>query len=500
MFIMTDDDLQVAIERMRLAGTDLAGYEMKSAAGGFPKSTADSISAFANTSGGAIVFGIVEGKGFHAVRDLDVKMIQSGCAHAARELVEPPQAVDIRVLEFEGCPVVVVNVQGAPVREKPVYVKKLGLANGSYVRTGDGDHKMSRYEIDRFIENQQRVARNDIAIVPDATLADLDESLLAGWLANARTTTLDRSIGAGDEDLMANRRVVAADDEGVLRPTLAGLLALGRYPQMFYPRLNIVFTSYPSSRKGEPGASGARFVDTVNIEGPIPEMVVNAVRAVSRNMKHGAVVRGSVREDVPDYPLAAIREAVANALIHRDYSPDSQGTPVTIDLYPDRLEVSNPGGLFGAMTIDKLGSSGATASRNQFLARILEDVPYTDFDGRTGRVVENRGSGYPTIDRELKAASLESPIVDSTLDGFVFEIRNTKLAEGGPQGRVGMVAEAAIREYLSKRDSASAAEIALVLGVSPKTARMRLNALIDEGVVEAIGAKTSPKRAYRLPR
>lgn len=280
------------------------------------------------------------------------------------------------MLEFEGCPVVVVNVQGAPVREKPVYVKKLGLANGSYVRTGDGDHKMSRYEI-------------------------------------------DRSIGASDEDLMANRRVVAADDEGVLRPTLAGLLALGRYPQMFYPRLNIVFTSYPSSRKGEPGASGARFVDTVNIEGPIPEMVVNAVRAVSRN---------------------------------------------------------------------------------QFLARILEDVPYTDFDGRTGRVVENRGSGYPTIDRELKAASLESPIVDSTLDGFVFEIRNTKLAEGDPQGRVDMAAEAAILEYLSKRDSASTAEIALALGVSSKTARMRLNALIDEGVVEAIGAKTSPKRAYRLPR
>lgn len=229
MFIASNEELAAAIERMRLAGTDLAECELKSAAGGFPKSTSETISAFANTLGGSLVFGISEKGGFHAVDGLDVKLVQSGCAHAARELAEPPVVASILVLEFEGRPVVVVNVPEAPASQKPCCVKKLGRMNGSFIRTGDGDHRMSLYEIDRFIENQRRSARNDAVIVRDATVEDLDENLLSGWLSRVRETTLGRS-GTSDEDLMANRRVIAADDDGCLRPTLAGLLALGKYP------------------------------------------------------------------------------------------------------------------------------------------------------------------------------------------------------------------------------------------------------------------------------
>lgn len=283
--------------------------------------------------------------------------------------------VDIMVLEFESKPVVVVNVPEAPPREKPCYVKKLGQRLGSYIRTGDGDHKMSSYEIDRYIENQYRSARNDAVVVEGATIDDFDQELLAGWLSHVRSTTLGRSAALSDEELMANRRVVSLDAEGVLRPTVAGIMALGFSPQQFFPRANIVFTAYPTPKKGEVGRAGERFSDSVDIDGPIPIMVVDAVRAASRNMKHGAIVKGALRENVPDYPLAAVREAVANALMHRDYSRDALGTPVMIDLYPDRMELSNPGGLFGSLTVERLGQRGATASRNQFLARILEDVP-----------------------------------------------------------------------------------------------------------------------------
>lgn len=499
MFITNDEELAAAVERMRAAGTDLAEFELKSAAGGFPKSTADSISSFANTSGGAIVFGIQEKGGFHAV-DIDVKRIQSGSAQAARELVEPPQAVDVLVLRFEEKPVVVVNVPEAPVKEKPCYVKKLGQMLGSYIRTGDGDHKMSVYEIDRFIENQYRVAKNDIAVVEDATLSDLDPELLAGWLSHARTATLGRASAMTDEELMTNRRVASRDNEGTLRPTIAGLLALGSYPQAFLPRLNVVFTAYPTPHKGEPGLRGERFADSANIDGPIPAMVLESIRAASRNMRHGAIVKGGLRENMPDYPLAIIREAVANALMHRDYSVDAQGTPVTIDLYPDRLEISNPGGLFGALTIDKLGKGGATASRNQFLARILEDVPYTDYDGTVGRVVENRGSGYPTINRELGNALMPEPIAHSSLDGFdiMFRHRRMTVQEGKEYSRSNV--EDAIISYLSERESASSADIARASGLSVKTVRRYISRLLDSGAIDAIGSMNSPNRRYRINR
>lgn len=239
-------------------------------------------------------------------------------------------------------------------------------------------------------------------------------------------------------------------------------------------------------------------MDSANVDGPIPQMVVETVRAVSRNMKHGAIVRGALRENVPDYPLPAVREAVANALMHRDYSVDGQGTPVLVDMYPDRLEVSNPGGLFGSLTVDRLGERGGTASRNQFLARILEDVPYTDYDGSTGRVVENRGSGIPTINRELADALMERPIVRSTLDGFDITFRHRRMTEAEGAGySKGNMAEAVLT-YFSEHESASTSEVAKASGTSTKTALRYIKALLDEGLLEPIGTKNSPKRRYRL--
>lgn len=186
-------------------------------------------------------------------------------------------------------------------------------------------------------------------------------------------------------------------------------MALGSYPQKCFPRLNVVFSCYPQSEKGALSPQGKRFEDIANLDGPIPQMIADALRAVSRNIKHGAIVKGALREDVPDYPLDVVREAVANALMHRDYSFDGQDEPVMIELYPDRLEISNPGGLYGSLTVDQLGQRGGTASRNQALARILEEVPYTDIDGRRGHVVENRGTGYPIIRNALADALMASP-------------------------------------------------------------------------------------------
>lgn len=496
--ITTDDELARAVERMRMAGTDVAEYELKAAGDGFPKSVAESVSAFANTGGGTVVLGIREGRGFHPAEGFSARASQERCAQVVREDVAPALAADVRVLEFEGSPVVVMNVPEVAARQKPCYVRKLGQRNGSFVRTGDGDHKMTPYEIDRFIENQLMSARNDAAVVPDAVMGDLDPELLAGWLATARTSSFGRADAVDDETLLANRRIIAEDGAGVMRPTLAGLLALGSYPQKFFPRLNVVFTSYPTGEKGAPSPQGKRFEDTANLDGPIPQMLVDALRAVSRNIRHGAIVKGALREDVPDYPLDAVREAVANALMHRDYSAEGQGEPVMVDLFPDRLEVSNPGGLYGSLTVDRLGQRGSTVSRNQFLSRVLEDVPYVDVDGKKGRVVENRGSGYPTIRGALAAALMDAPVIDNSLDGFriIFRHRSMTEQEGALYSKANV--EEAILSYVAEHSSASTSEIARAAGVSPKTVRGYVNSLIAKGLLEGIGSQNSPKRRYRL--
>lgn len=497
MPITTDDELRLAVEQMRSYGTDTALYELKSARGGFPSDAAETFSAFANTTGGTIIFGIQE-RSFHPVGEFDAKATQAHCAQVARELMEPPLAAEVLVLTFEQAPVVVVNVPEADKHQKPCFVRKQGRIGGSYIRTGDGDHRLTLYEIDRLIENQYRNAQNDVALVPDATMDDFDSTLLSAWLSYERQSSFNRAQALDDETLMANRRVIRADEAGTFRPTVAGIMALGAFPQKFFPRLNVVFSSYPTARKEELATSNLRFLDAVNIDGPIPEMVVNTLKALSNNMKHGAIVEGALRRDILDYPLAAVREAIANALMHRDYSPDSQGTPVLVDLYPDRLEISNPGGLYGSLTVESLGTSGSTASRNQFLSTILAGVPYTDIDGTSGHVVENRGSGYHIITGELEKALMGRPIVTSSLSEFRIAFRHRKMTEqeGISYSRANV--EDAILAFISQRSSASTSEIARAAGISSKTALGYVNALLDAGLLEGIGSKYSPKRRYRL--
>jgi ATP-dependent DNA helicase RecG len=494
--ITSEQELAQAVATMRLAGTDLTNYELKSAAGGFPKEVETSFVALANTHGGSIIFGISEAHGFHPVESLDVKTVQQRCAQIARDLIEPPLEVDIAVMPFEEKPVVVVNVAELSPRYKPCYLKRLGMQNGSYVRTGDGDHKMSRYEINRFIENQLHNARNDAKPVEDATLDDLDQEALDAWLAHARATSFGRDAVMDRELLMVNRRVVAPDAAGTLRPTIAGLLALGAYPQKFFPRLNVVFTAYPTNEKGQVNARGQRFINAKTIDGAIPAMVANSVAIVAQNMRYAARITGAVREEEPEYPLAVMREAVANALMHRDYSSEALGTPVMVDLFPDRLTITNPGGLYGTITLDALGARGGTASRNQFLSRILEDAVYQDLDGTRGQVVENRGSGYPTILHELEQAHMDPPQLASMLDEFSFTVRPRRGQDDNAFPRQDVVT--AMVTFLEQRKSASTSELAHAVGLSSKTTRSYINALVEQGVLEAEGSKNNPLRTYHL--
>lgn len=402
-------------------------------------------------------------------------------------------------MQYEDRPVLVANVQEQDVRLKPTYLKSKGRMEGSYIRTGDGDYRLTPYEIDRFIESQTRISRNDLEIVPDAVIEDLDPQLLKRWMEVQRSGSFGGTASMTDEQLMINRRVVIMDEQGILRPTIAGLMALGSFPQKYFPRLNVTFTVFEGSIKGR-SVAGRRFKDSENIEGPIPAMLLGSLRAISRNIRHGAIVQNGLRKDILEYPLDAIREAVANALMHRDYSMDVIGTPVRVELYPDRLEIINPGGLFGPLTVEDLGKSGTTQSRNQFLSRILEDVPYEDVDGRVGRVVENRGTGYAIIRNSLEEALMDEPIAESSFKEFRILIRHRKMTDSENLSYSRKNTEAAILAFLAEHKSASTSELANASGISRKTILDYLSRLQEEGIVEGIGSLYSPQRRYRLAR
>jgi len=128
-----------------------------------------------------------------------------------------------------------------------------------------------------------------------------------------------------------------------------------------------------------------------------------------------AHVTGVGRQDTYEYPVEALREAVTNALMHRDYGPFARGTQVQVEMYSDRLVVRNPGGLFGTVTEDDLGSEGVSSSRNAVLARLLQDVT---LPGTDQVVCENRGTGIPAMIHALRRAGLTTPQFDDALTRF----------------------------------------------------------------------------------
>lgn len=218
---------------------------------------------------------------------------------------------------------------------------------------------------------------------------------------------------------------VVVDGDGEPEITLGGLLALGRYPQHYFPQLDITFAAYPTVT-GEPLGDGTRFVDNQSIDGPIPAMVAGALAAMRRNMKRRSVVVGVGREDRWEYPEEAVREVIANALMHRDYHPLARGTQVRVELYPDRLEVSSPGGLFGPVTREDLLAESISSSRNSVLAKLLEDVE-VPASGRT--VCENRGTGLLVAAASLRQAGIEPPELRDLVREFRVVIRNHRLLD-----------------------------------------------------------------------
>lgn len=482
--------LQEVVARLRKIGNDTQTYEVKEAKYELPKGMLDTVSAFSNGQGGFIILGLSEKNGFTPVDGFNARSMADALAVACGEL-SPVVRPQIEVVPFEGALVLCARVEELHPREKPCYKTSSGMYAGSFIRVGDGDRRLTTYEVERMLDEHHQPVYDDEA-VEGATVEDFDPRLLAGFVARQRQQH-PRLLGAKtDEEIMLMLHVIKRVGDDV-RPTVGGLMAMGEFPQQFFPRLNVTFTSYPGIDKAA-RHDGVRFLDNKTIVGPIPMMVEETLSCVSENMKTGAVIEGAFRKDMPDYPPVAVREAVANALMHRDYSEAARGSQVQVNMYADRLEVLNPGGLYGDVTIEGLGTSGISSSRNQFLSNILETTPYGDGDF----VVENRGTGYQEIEQQLKGAHMHPPIPRSSTVSFSLTFKKRRMEpEEKSVGRTGEIDEA-ILAYLAEHTSAATRELVEWSGLSKTAVGNHIRALVAEGKIEPLEPMRSPKQRYRL--
>lgn len=420
---MTGDELAEAIAALRAIGRDMSGIEAKRAGQALPKSTRETLSSFANTpGGGVIIFGIDEASGFPVTGVENPAQLTSDLADLCASGMEPALRPLIEIHACEGKTVVTAEVPELDLAAKPCFYRGQGLNNGSYIRLGDSDRRLSSYEVQMLIASRGQ-PRDDERTVEGGSATDLNPDAIQGYLARLRQTRTSALAGMSDEQLLIATKVLSRDAKGEHRPTIAGWLTFADYPQSAFPQLNVTFVHYPT-HDGQDMETGRRFLDNRAIDGPIPLIVRDTLTVLKRNMSRRAVVQGVGRRDEWEYPEMALREALVNALVHRDLSPASLGTQVQVEMYPDRLVVRNPGGLFGPVTVQQLTEGGTSSSRNAALLRILEDVVVPDEDRA---VCENRGSGILTMMKSLRSANMSLPKLNDRISSFTVEFPNHAL-------------------------------------------------------------------------
>lgn len=444
---MLSEELLVLIKKIQEIKAESQTIEVKLAHNGCPKRLYDTLSSFSNQDGGGIiVFGLDEKQGFEAVGVYDLQDLQKSVTEQCNQM-EPAVRGVFTFAEYKDKNICALEVPSVELVERPCYYKGAGKVKGSYIRVGDADLPMTDYEIYSY-ESYKKHVHDDEREVERIDLSYMDREIIDKYIVEKKQAK--PKFSKLNEEQIYEMLNIKRDE----RFTLAAVMNFALYPQGVFPQLGITAVVVPGYSIGELGSSGERFVDNKRIEGTISEMLEEAMVFCKRNMKIKTIIDSETgkRNDRTEYPINAVREAILNALIHRDYSVHTEGTPIQINFFTDRLEIHSPGGLYGRMTVEQLGKARPDL-RNPTLATMAESL----------NQAENRYSGIPTIRMEMKKHGLPEPEFKNGRNEFIVILYN----KGVEQKKICLTLEDKIVEFC--KEPKSRKEIAEFLEIKTTT-------------------------------
>ena len=312
-------------------------------------------------------------------------------------------------LDYEGKKFLAVEIPECDQNLKPCFYKGKGRLTGSYLRIGDQDVQMNEYEIYNFEAFKNKTC-DELRIIDVAVGKPIETVKLQEYLLKIKMNRPNLENVEDDAILELN----GLTKNG--QPSLLNVLMFSLYPQAILPNLSIIAVVVPGTEIGD-SEDGMRFTANKRIEGTLTEMIDGAIDFAAKNMSVKTVINPQTgkRSDIPEYPIVALREAILNAVIHRDYSTYTENQPITIYFFKDRVEITNPGGLYGRLSVEDLGRT-MPDTRNPNIAKIMELYNYT----------ENRYSGIPTIKSKLQNAGLPEPVFENYKGIFKVTFYNSK--------------------------------------------------------------------------
>ena len=379
-----------------------------------PDEITKEMSALLNLEGGVILFG-VEDDGQISGLTRSQKEAEEWVMNIARNNLQPPTIpVWTSIVMQDGSVVGIVELP-ADSPGKPHKAKR-GQAWVTYTRVGSESREATREEEGRLYQ-AAKLVRYDIKAVTDVGLDSLD----LGRIENYFHEVLKRSVLRRDDSqawrrLLLNTDLLVAARNGDCA-SVAGLLLFGENPNLRLPQAGVTAAAFPGAEKDY------NTVDEERIRGPLAPIVSRhgsivesgvidrTVDFVKRNMGSIAWLDGARRRRKRAFPIDAVREAIVNAVVHRDYA--REGTDIEVSLYSDRLEVISPGRLPNGVTVEKMREGVVRVARNELLKEILRDYRY----------IEHHGMGVrDRIIKSMRSHNSTEPDLEEQDDRFVVRL------------------------------------------------------------------------------
>ena len=378
--IRLGEDSILELKEVRFSGGNVVGPHRDS--------LADELAAFANGRGGLCVLGADD-----ASRDISgiplerLDRVETFVRDIVQDSIKPPLIVFLERMwlpDLMGVDQAVLKVE-VP---KSLFVHQ---SPGGYLhRVGSSKRTMPPDYLARLFQqrSQSRLIRFDEQVVSQARLEDLDPELFNRF-RTART--MDEA-----PELLGKLAMASRDEDGIWRPSVSGILMATQDPRRWIPNAFVQAVAYSGTQAIPSSGASAYQLDAREITGPLDAQVIEACQFVRRNMRVAAR-KDLGREDLPQFDMTAVFEAIVNAVAHRDYS--IHGAKIRLRMFSDRLEIYTPGQLPNTMSVESLAFR--QSARNEALTSLLakcqvpEDLDWLQTGRRT--LMDKRGEGVQII-------------------------------------------------------------------------------------------------------
>lgn len=444
------------------------------------ESIAKTVVAFSNTSGGRLIIGVTDNRKIIGIADENLSELQDTIVSVIMDRCHPNILPEIYTLNIEGKLLLVIEIFKGSLL--PYYLKSEGKVEGTYIRVGATNRKASVENI-MELERQKRHIGFDEEINTEVDFISLDlTSLLNRFAASEKPL---------DQQKLSNLKLIKTEN-GKTYPTNALLILLG-----YFPHCSVKCARFK-------GTTMELFIDKKEYSGNIFEILENTQNFILNHINLRGEIKGLYRTDTYEIPLVALREALINALIHRDYT--NGGRDIKVGIYDDIVNIVSPGSFPSTITAEDI-AQGRSEARNKIVANIFKELG----------LIEQWGSGIARIkilcaENGLREALIEEkndsvdvefyrPVVDATVQvtgvqvktavGNIIASANDQLRPITTDYNRLRPEEITVIRYLESHLSITRKEAKEILSLGETKIKEVFNVLIEKGLIQRHGSGRS---------